>query len=113
MKSRRAPPALLIKAFAVHIGSIDLPITSALSKKCHTFGFVSMIEVAYRPLPDCALWRHVPMRGQARFCLDRGQGTIRRCRPSADVAANGGENNLFGKIHISAMGGWNGSAKIE
>lgn len=32
---------------------------------------------------------------------------------SHKVAANGGQNHLFGKIHTSAMGGWNGSAKIE
>lgn len=32
---------------------------------------------------------------------------------SHKVAANGGRNHLFGKIHTSAMGGWNGSAKIE
>jgi hypothetical protein len=32
---------------------------------------------------------------------------------SQKVAANGEQNHLFGKIHTSAMGGWNGSAKIE
>jgi hypothetical protein len=32
---------------------------------------------------------------------------------SQKVAANDEENHLFGKIHTSAMGGWNGSAKIE
>ena len=32
---------------------------------------------------------------------------------SQKVATNDEENHLFGKIHTSAMGGWNGSAKIE
>jgi glucose-6-phosphate 1-dehydrogenase len=32
---------------------------------------------------------------------------------SQKVAANDGENHLFGKIHTSAMGGWNGSAEFE
>ena len=32
---------------------------------------------------------------------------------SQKVATNNEENHLFGKIHTSAMGGWNGSAKIE
>src|SRR5262249_33263676 len=32
---------------------------------------------------------------------------------SQKVATNDEENHLFGKIHSSAMGGWNGSAKIE
>jgi hypothetical protein len=32
---------------------------------------------------------------------------------SQKVAINDEENHLFGKIHTSAMGGWNGSAKIE
>src|SRR5262249_36902564 len=32
---------------------------------------------------------------------------------SQKVATNDEENHLFGKIHTSAMGGWNGSAKVE
>ena len=32
---------------------------------------------------------------------------------SQKVATNDEENHLFGKIHTSAMGGWNESAKIE
>jgi hypothetical protein len=32
---------------------------------------------------------------------------------SQKVAADGEKNHLFGKTHTSAMGGWNGSGKIE
>jgi hypothetical protein len=32
---------------------------------------------------------------------------------SQKVVTNDEENHLFGKIHTSAMGGWNESAKIE
>jgi hypothetical protein len=42
-----------------------------------------------------------------RFCVNR------LVLLSQKVAANDEENHLFGKIHTSAMGGWNGSAKIE
>jgi hypothetical protein len=54
---------------------------------------------------------------KARHSSTRGvQGWFRRTRLvllSQKVAANGEQNHLFGKIHTSAMGGWNGSAKIE
>ena len=32
---------------------------------------------------------------------------------SQKVADDAEENHLFGKIHTSAMGGWNGSAQIK
>jgi hypothetical protein len=32
---------------------------------------------------------------------------------SQKVAADGDGNHLFGRIHTSAMGGWNGSAEIK
>jgi hypothetical protein len=66
--------------------------------------------------PRLGYFRHVqfPSAGYARergpaFSLP-GTGLILL---SQKVATNDDENHLFGKIHSSAMGGWNGSAKIE
>jgi len=64
--------------------------------------------------------------GECRFKSARGEDCARKNRQfepknatpglvllSQKVATNDEENHLFGKIHTSAMGGWNGSAKIE
>src|SRR5262245_27433930 len=50
---------------------------------------------------------------QARLEREAAERQARLVLLRQKVATNDEENHLFGKIHTSAMGGWNGSAKIE
>jgi len=59
---------------------------------------------------DILVWQRPP-----KFCVKVGcyYFATQLVLLSQKVATNDEENHLFGKIHTSAMGGWNGSAKIE
>jgi hypothetical protein len=61
----------------------------------------------------CGDCKHYGCWKQIRDAEDRVVKTTFLFLLSQKVAANGEQNHLFGKIHTSAMGGWNGSAKIE
>jgi hypothetical protein len=93
---------------------IILEAIRGLREWCETLSD-ELAQVQKRPAH--ALYAEMAKWGEAESASIAEESQKREPEPlvllSQKVAANNEENHLFGKIHTSAMGGWNGSAKIE